>query len=960
MKKHLFKILSFLTAVALLCGCFTAAAQEGKTSVSDKSDNRLFSREDYLSELLRDKEIVSGKDTVVINAADFNEGIQEKLASNICGNPNNVLLWDEDLESVSWNFDIKTAGFYIIKAKYLVYSDSGSNAVRSIRIDGETPFYEADNIIFSRKWEDTGEVRVNSVGDEVRPDVSEIREWQETSIYDGMGYFAEPLIFEFSAGSHTLSMEYASQTLALDTITVLPYEPLDGYTYALKNYTFNAAEEYTAVLQAEDSIAYKNDATVRMECDDDPSVEPQALGYRVLNTVGGYRWRNAGQSVTFSFDIPKDGLYKLSFRFAQTWNDGLPVYRSIAIDGEIPFRELSAYRFDYATDWQTVTLGDEQGDYLFELAKGEHTVTMTVVLGKFSELVQSLYDDMTLLSDIVNSITRLAGNDPDPNYDYQFFKYIPELEGNLKTLVERLSDKYNYVTELSGKSTSMGSNFSSISKQISSMIKDPFSIAKRLNQLTQAQTSLSNWYLTLQSLPLLIDEFAVSSPDAEITARKANIFERLRTVFVNFMISFSKDYNGAGSIVDDSVEIKNSIDVWVARGTEWAETIKELADESFTPTSGTLVNIRVVPSSQLNSGSANVLLLSILSGNAPDVALGVSSSSPVEFAIRKAVVDLTKFDDFEEFSENFNDKIMIPFGYNGGIYAIPETMNFVCLFYRKDILSNYDISIPKTRDELYNVTLPMLYQNGMEYYQTHDFSQFLYQHGGSYYTEDGLYSALDTNEAQAAFTEYTQMFTHYSSPVSASFFNRLRTGEMPMGIGNYSLYIQLSTSAPELAGIWGIAPIPGLVTEDGTVDSSWSGIAAECDMIIAGDTDEKQAVSWEFLKWWMSYDTQLSYAREIEALVGVEARWNTANVEAFLSLDWGREDIEVFESLWESAKETPVVLGGYYTSRYITNAFTDVVVSGTKTSYEALENAVKEINRELKAKQIEYGVESDE
>jgi len=958
MNEYILKILSVLMAVFLCIGGVTVMADCNTV----KTDESLLSeRKTYLSEVLSENNLSSGKDVITINAADSSDLTDRNKTNNLCGNPNTVLLWDEDLQEVSWNFNIETEGLYVIKVKYLVCSDSGNNAVRSIEINGEKPFFEADNITFARKWQDVGDVRVNSVGDEVRPDIEEIKEWQEDFLYDSMGYSAEPLIFPLYSGSNIISLEYISQTMAIDTIKIEPYEPLADYDTVSRTYTLKRIENYAQVLQAEDNTAYKNDATVRMECDDDPSVVPEALGYRVLNTVGGYRWRNAGQSVTFSFDVPKDGLYELSFRFAQTWNDGLPVYRSIEVDGEIPFSELSAYRFDYSTTWQTETLGNKKQNYLFELKKGKHTVTMTVVLGEYSELVQSLYDDMTLLSEIVNSITRLAGNDPDPNYDYKFFKYIPELEGNLKKLVGSLEDKYSYIAELSGKSTSMGSNFSSIAKQIKSMLEDPFSIAKRLNQLVQAQTSLSNWYLTLQSLPLLIDEFAVSSPDTEIVSRKANIFQRLRTVLVNFIISFSKDYNGAGSIVDDSVEITDSIDVWVARGTEWAETIKELADENFTPESGTLVNIRVVPSSQLNSGSANVLLLSILSGNAPDVALGVSSGSPVEFAIRNAVVDLTEFSDFKDFSQNFNEKILIPFGYRGGVYAIPETMNFTCLFYRKDLLADYDIKIPETRDELYNVTLPMLYQNGMQYYQTHDFSQFLYQHGGAYYTDDGLKSALGTDEAQKAFTEYTQMFTHYGSPVSASFFNRFRTGEMPMGIGNYSLYIQLSTSAPELEGIWGIAPIPGRVIEDGSIDSSWSGIAAECDMIIAGDNESnKHNLSWEFLKWWMSYETQLSYAREIEALVGVEARWNTANVKAFLSLDWGRDDIAVFESLWETAKETPVVLGGYYTSRYLTNAFTDVVVSGTKTSYEALEDAVKEINRELMAKQVEYGVESDE
>ena len=50
-----------------------------------------------------------------------------------------------------------------------------------------------------------------------------------------------------------------------------------------------------------------------------------------------------------------------------------------------------------------------------------HTLTMTVVMGDTREIVQTLYDDISLLSSVLLSINQLTGSDPDPNYDYQFF-----------------------------------------------------------------------------------------------------------------------------------------------------------------------------------------------------------------------------------------------------------------------------------------------------------------------------------------------------------------------------------------------------------------------------------------------------------------------------------------------------------------------------------------------------------
>ena len=72
-----------------------------------------------------------------------------------------------------------------------------------------------------------------------------------------------------------------------------------------------------------------------------------------------------------------------------------------------------------------------------------------------------------------------------------------------------------------------------------------------------------------------------------------------------------------------------------------------MADESFTSETD-LHKYECSPPSQLEAGSVNALMLAISSGRAPDVALGVGASSPVEFAIREAVYDLSKFEDFKK------------------------------------------------------------------------------------------------------------------------------------------------------------------------------------------------------------------------------------------------------------------------------------------------------------------------
>lgn len=922
-----------LTGLPLL-GAAEAAGDPGV------SLNANVDRAPYFSEVLASYPDTPGGDTVTVPAGAA-EG--------------ETLTWTADTEKMSWEFQVTAPGRYVLSVDYRLVSRSGADAVRSLELDGESPFFEADYLVFPRSWREEGPVRVNSLGDEVRPQTVENTGWQTLTLRDGHGFYSTPLIFYLTEGTHTFTLRYVKEDLELGTWTLSPYKAPAPYQEPAEK---GDAAGQALTFQVEDSIQSKNDASIRMEADADPSAQPFAYGNRLLNAVGGWRWREGGQEVTFSFTVPEDGYYQISLRYIQKWNDGLPAYRTILLDGEIPCAELSAYRFAYGDNWQDAVLGGEDGPYRFFMKQGEHTLTLRAVMGELTPIIQSAYDDMLVLSDVMKDISQLTGNDPDPYYDYKFFTYIPTLEGDLRGLSERLKDKSDRLKAITAKSTSMSSNLRSIAAQLDAMIADPFSIAKRADQLTQAQTNLGSWYSEMQTQPLLLDEFTVYTPDRQTEPRRSNIFQKIWASLYNFWLSFFRDYNSMASVLDGDVEVTETLDVWIARGTEWAETLKMLADESFTPETGIAVNLNTVPASQLNTGSSNALLLAIASGNAPDVGMGVAANSPVEFAIRDAVVDLSAYADYSQVRERFLEKIWIPFEYGGGVYAIPETMSFTSLFYRTDLLEDLGLSLPETWEDLYDTLLPALYQNGMQFYQTQDFTPFLYQYGGSFYSEDGMTSALNSPQAFQAFRAYTEMFTNYGSPFNANFLTRFRTGEMPIGIGNFAFYVQLSTAAPELAGRWAMAPLPGVKKENGEIDRSSGGLAAECDILLA--QSGKQEAAWRFLEWWSRTDTQRKYAQELEAMIGVEARWNSANVEVFQSLDWNAGDLKVLEEQWKWATETPVVLGGYYTTRYVNNAFNSVVVSGNKTPRDALEDAVKEINRELRMKQEEYGVFVDE
>jgi len=872
-----------------------------------------------------------------------------------------AVLSDKAGEFLEFTVNVPESAMYQIQVDYYLIEGSSDSAKRILYIDGAAPFEEASDIELDRYFRDASEPVINSIGDETRPAQEEIPGWRTNRLEDTSGIYPEPFSVYLEKGNHTIQLIYNKVDFYVSGISLVPPTEYKTYAEVAAEYAANgyrAAEVQKQRIQAELATKEKNDVTLRRDNDGDPLVEPASSTSRKLNVMGGYRWREGNQSITWEFEVPQDGLYKIGLYVKQSWNDGLPSYRQIAIDGEVPFKELLEYKFDYETKWTLQELKDGDGTpYQFYLTAGTHTLTMTVKLGEIGTILSSIQEDIEVLSDMLLNINLIAGSNPDPNYDYGFFEKIPGLEDQMEFIVDSMERKSEMIKQLASKTPAMANNFLTIRAQVQEMLDDPFSIAKKVADLTTSQKSLSEWYLSLQKCPLVIDWFDIGNPNEEWKSVSSNIFQRLWATAQQFIVSFSKDYDNVGGVLSDDVVVTDTISVWIARGTEWAEVIKELADESFTPETGIAINVNVLPASQLNAGNVNALMLSITSGKAPDVALGVDITSPVEFAIRDQVYDLSQFPGFDEVKSQFVEATLTPYQYMGGTYAIPETMNFNVLYYRKDLLTKYEIQLPNTRVDLYDYVLPALYQNGLEFYFGRDFTQFLFQNGGSYYTEDGMKSALDTQEAYLAFKEYTELFTNYGVPETANFYQYMRSGIMPLGVGDFNMYMQLSVAAPEIAGKWGIAALPGVRQEDGTINRSAGAITDKGDVIMKQSKKPEQ--SWKFLQWWSSTETQEQFAKEVEALMGAEARWNTANKEAFLSLAWNDEDVEVLEEMWQWAQETPTVLGSYMTTRHMTNAWTTVVISGGDVR-EALEQAVKDINREMRSKQEEYGVISNE
>ncbi|HQO13291.1 MAG TPA: extracellular solute-binding protein, partial [Petrotogaceae bacterium] len=338
---------------------------------------------------------------------------------------------------------------------------------------------------------------------------------------------------------------------------------------------------------------------------------------------------------------------------------------------------------------------------------------------------------------------------------------------------------------------------------------------------------------------------------------------------------------------------------------------------------------------------------------------------PFELGIRGAALDLRQFSDFGEVICEFAPGALLPYVYEKGCFGLPETQDFYVLFYRKDIMEKLNLPIPATWDEVMLI-LPELQRYGMNFYlpiagasgfkPVTVTTPFIYQYHGELYSEDGFRTALDEPNSLKAIELMTKLFTLYGLELQVpNFFEHFRSGLSPIGISNFTTYVQLNVGAPELKNSWDIALAPGIKNENSVVERWHAGSAQAC--MIFKNTKNPES-SWEFIKWWMSQETQSSFGYQVQALYGKEYMYNSANLRAFGQIPIPSEHKTIALQQWEWMKEIPKTPAGYMLERELSNIWIKIVLQG-KNTRAAVDESVIRINKEISRKLEEFGYSKD-
>ncbi len=869
---------------------------------------------------------------------------------------NNVLLTEES-GSVTYEIEVSEAGFYRMVLTYFPYEGKSSNIERRVKINGEVPFESADNVVFRRLWGSEGEVVIDIHGNHIRPRQIELPEWTTSYFKDAAGYVVEPFAFYFEAGKNTITLESIREPMVIGKLELESYKEISSYEDVLASYNLNGYEKSSGVVevfQAENPLKTTSPTLYPLNDRTSSLTMPSNPTKQILNSIGGNNWRLNGDVIEWEFEVPEDGLYEISMRVKQKMATGMTVARNIYIDGEIPFKELENYEFIQSSDWRIQKLGTLKNPYLFYFEKGTHKISMEVSLGQYGLIISEINNSINNLSEIYREILIYTGAEPDEFRDYQLHVRIPDLLDRLEVERTTLKNARKALIDIAGSKSEKTGIIDTVLLQIDDFIKKPSTIHKKLSRFEDNIASLGTLIILLDQQPLELDYFLISSPGAKLKRGREAMFESFWYGFRAFFASFYIDYAAVGMLTKGKAK---TIDVWLSVGQDQANILRRLINESFTPVHNIQVNLKLV------SGAA--LLPATLAGKGPDIALGVGSDVPVNYAMRNASYDISSFADFEEVADRFSESGLTPFRYRDKVYALPETQMFLMMFYRKDIFDELNLSVPETWQDV-NTLVPDLQNYNLDFYMPLPasagvmslapnpvFATMFYQRDGEFYLEDGKESGFSSGHGPEVFEQWTSFYTDYSFVLDANFSNRFRSGQMPIGLAYYNTYNTLSVFAPEIRGKWDFALVPGTKQPDGTIRRETVS-AVSGSMILKQSKRPNEA--WEFLKWWSSTETQVRFGREMEGILGAAARYPTANKEAMQSLPWTTSEYQILQEQWEWTKGIPNVPGSYMTGRHLDNAFRKVI-NERANPRETIYDYVQVINKELEKKRREFGLD---
>lgn len=926
MKRKLFATFFAVALIANMISIPVMAVENHKVDTVTVSDN---AEEEYRFD---------AEDFITADKAAYVGNCYEEKAL-VCG---------ESGCGVTYDIAVSEDGYYNFEVTYGFLEEYDGEGLIKIIIDDDVS--KAYNAALERSYVNDGVFRKDGFGNQFAPSQKERKCFLTKRVDDNSGFNSKPIEFYLEKGNHKVKVVSLNAVLAFKEFSFV--KPYESFTYEeiLKLYEQEKYSKYKGdniIIEGENAIIKNSNMLVPLS-DSSVDVHPSSSKVSLMNYIGSSNWSSSGSMLTWEVDVKESALYEMVLAYRQNIKSGGISFRRLLIDGKPFSKETDTLLFTYKRNWGEYSPLDTNGnEMLIYLGKGKHQISLEVTLGEISEYAEKIQKLNEELGSLYREITKITGETPDANRDYELFKQIPDFNDKLKKMQKELLEIATALEKMaSADGNSMISTIKSMATSLELMYKNKYRAHRYISNYYSNYCSMCSGLYGMVEMPLDIDRIYLTAPEAEFEKQTANFFEKLVFSVKKLIISFATDYTSVSKASDYDNE---SITIWVNWGRDQAQVLNSLISTYFTPEHNINVDVRLTNATMIQG---------ILSGNGPDCALHMERTQPVNLALRGGLYDLSQFIDYEEVLDRFMTNASIPYEYKGGVYALPDTQIFYMMFCRTDIFEEYGIAPPKTWDDFDDVTRILL-RNNMQVAigagnningDLTSFATLMLQNGGAFYNEDKTATNLTSAVAVKTFEKWCNYYTEYKIPVTSDFYNRFRTGVMPIGIQPYTLYSTLSVAAPEIEGKWQMYEIPGVIDKEGNINNVQVSSGTGC--AILNNSSNKDA-AWEFLKWWTEADTQYLYSSNVESILGIAGRVPTATVDAMTRFSWDKSTKENLLKQWKNVRDLEEVPGGYYLQRAIGQAFWNVVNAGSGTK-ETINKWGKIANDEIDRKIKEY------
>lgn len=860
----------------------------------------------------------------------------------------------EAKSGITFSAYIPEAGNYSFYLNYYSEDSLFTDCLLNLELDGSQSVASLPIL-----WRDeASEYSKDKNGNEVVPDQAIVDKPYYNPLCDYAAINKGTACFELQKGTHTVTLSPQSQSIIICGIYLIKNETLPTYKEYISAVGGNKSEEQV-IIEAE-HYSLKSDSYIMPKTVKNSALYPYDAKNNLLNVIDEATYGSAGQKLLWEFEVDKDGLYGIALRYIQNSAVNMPVYRKLELDGRVPFDEANAIAFKSTpTGKYDNTVLELNGEEMsFYLTAGKHTIALTATMGPLEQAYNTISELMDDIDSLGMDLQRLTAGQTDTNRTWNLDYYLPNAVDDILGFADRAEEIYAQLEKTGGITPSYASGLKYAAERLRKLTDTPNKIPAKTDLLNVGDNSASkyigNVLSSLSNLSLGIDRIYVGEASALPSARPSllrSIIEGIQS----FFLSFTSNYNSSGYSTSGRDDGKDSLSVWINATIPYVQVLQRIVDEDYNTNNDTDIQLSIMP-------SESKLVLANAAGTNPDIVLHADMQTPFKFAIRNAAKNFLEYDDFLTFySENYNIQSLVPCTYGEGVYGAAETQDFNVLFYRKDILKALKLSVPDTWDDVKEM-MPTLLRYGKNFnlplsssaaYKGFGItSPYIFQNNGAYVTDDGLNAAFDSDSFFDAMTEMTELFTIYGVSNSVpSFYNSFRNGEIPIGISSYATYMQLQVAAPELAGKWAIAKAPGTKQEDGTVLRYQPAATSAC--MIFDNTDKSQE-AWDFLKWWLSTETQVRYAYKMQNTYGSEYRWNTANLNAFSQLSYPMDDMNTILDQLQFQKEVTGHPAAYMIERQTSEIWNGVVVDNEPLMDE-IDSSLVSTNREILRKLKEFG-----